>query len=179
METVGRIADVAREFTSNKVRITFVINELPSDLEDLTGCDTLDITVRRHTEKRSLTANAYFHKLVSLIAQRNKESITERKNSLIAEYGQFDETIKNIILDDEIDWRQVGYLHLMPTTATRVLDNGRLYRVYHVMRGSHTYSVAEMSRLIDGTVEQAKELGIETLPPAELARMKAAWTQKN
>ena len=28
------------------------------------------------------------------------------------------------------------------------------------MRGSHTYNTAEMSRLIDATVEQAKELGI-------------------
>jgi hypothetical protein len=32
-----------------------------------------------------------------------------------------------------------------------------------------------MSRLIDGTVNEAKELGIETLTPAELERMKASW----
>lgn len=33
-----------------------------------------------------------------------------------------------------------------------------------------------MSQLIDGTVEEAKALGIETLTPAELERMKNAWT---
>jgi hypothetical protein len=44
-----------------------------------------------------------------------------------------------------------------------------------VMRGSHTYDTREMSRLIDGTVEEAKELGIETLTPEQLERMKASW----
>jgi hypothetical protein len=43
------------------------------------------------------------------------------------------------------------------------------------MRGSHTYDSREMSRLIDGTVSEAKELGIETLSPAELERMKQQW----
>jgi hypothetical protein len=43
------------------------------------------------------------------------------------------------------------------------------------LRGSHTYDTKEMSRLIDGVVEAAKELGIETLTPEQLERMKAAW----
>lgn len=32
-----------------------------------------------------------------------------------------------------------------------------------------------MSVLIDGTVADAKDLGIETLPPAELQAMKERW----
>ena len=47
------------------------------------------------------------------------------------------------------------------------------------LRGSHTYNTAEMARLIDGTVDEAKALGIETLTPAELERMKSTWTGKN
>ena len=69
-------------------------------------------------------------------------------------------------------------LHIRPTSATKVLDNGRLYRVYLVMRGSHTYDTKEMSRLIDGAVYEAKQLGIEVLPPDELERMKATWERK-
>lgn len=34
-----------------------------------------------------------------------------------------------------------------------------------VMRGSHTYDTDEMAKLIDGTVYEAKELGIETMTP--------------
>jgi hypothetical protein len=55
------------------------------------------------------------------------------------------------------------------------MDNGKLYRVYIVMKGSHTYDTKQMSVLIDGTVGEAKDLGIETLPPHELERMKSQW----
>jgi 16S rRNA U1498 N3-methylase RsmE len=48
-----------------------------------------------------------------------------------------------------------------------------------VMRGSHTYNTAEMSRLIDATVEEAKELGVETLTPDQLERMKASWIKRS
>ncbi len=44
-----------------------------------------------------------------------------------------------------------------------------------VIRGSHTYDNKEMSALIDGTVEDAKEMGIETLSPGEIERLKALW----
>jgi hypothetical protein len=32
-----------------------------------------------------------------------------------------------------------------------------------------------MAKLIDGTVQEAKQLGIETATPDELAKMKALW----
>ena len=34
---------------------------------------------------------------------------------------------------------------------------------------------AEMSKLIDGVVQECHEQGIETLPPAELKALKEAW----
>ena len=41
--------------------------------------------------------------------------------------------------------------------------------------GSSAYDTAEMSRLIDSLVSEAKSLGIETLTPNELERLKTAW----
>lgn len=178
METRGKFKGITQDLITGLWNITFEVSTLPS-LEDVTGCDALDITAKRHREKRSLNANAYFHVLVSRIAEKLGESLTERKNSLIAEYGVIDEDIKTIILLDDIEWRKIDALHLRPTTRTRVMDNGKLYRVYIVMKGSHTYDTKQMSRLIDATVEQAKELGIETLTPDELERMKSAWTGRS
>lgn len=123
-----------------------------------------------------LDANAYFHVLCTKIAEQLHQTITEVKNDLIAEWGQPDQEIRTIILDDAIDWRKIEHLHLRPTVATKTLDNGRLYRVYIVMRGSHTYDKKEMSRLIDGAVDSARELGIETMTPDQIERMKNAWT---
>ena len=175
MNTQGKLSGVSRDIRTGDYVISFAVEHLPTDLDDLAGCDALDITAKRHKKKRSLNANAYFHVLVTKIAGKMGESITERKNALIAEYGQIDKHLGTVILLDSIDWRKIDSLHLRPTTAVKVLDNGKLYRVYYVMRGSHTYDTAEMSRLIDATVDQAKELGIETLIPTELERMKASW----
>jgi hypothetical protein len=44
-----------------------------------------------------------------------------------------------------------------------------------MIKGSSEYDTKEMSRFIDGIVAEAKELGIETLPPAELETMMKAW----
>ena len=125
--------------------------------------------------KRSLSANAYMHVLCQKIAEMTNQSLTEVKNQMIAEYGQLDTDLGTLILRDEIDWKRLPSIHLHPTTATRTLDDGRLYRVYYIMRGSHTYDTKEMSKLIDGVVSEAKEVGVETLPPAELERMIGRW----
>ena len=135
-------------------------------------------TVSEFRRKRSLSANAYFHVLVDKIAEKMRLSHTEVHNMMIADYGRVDEELSNIIMDDEIPWEKVQAMHLRPTKHTQVLDNGKLYRVYLVMRGSHTYNSLEMAHLIDGTVQEAKQHGIETLPPQELERLKQTWDVK-
>lgn len=135
-------------------------------------------TISEFRRKRSLNANAYFHVLVDKIAEKMRLSHTEVHNMMIADWGRVDEELSTIIMDDEIPWEKVKAIHLRPTTHTQVLDNGKLYRVYLVMRGSHTYNSLEMAHLIDGTVQEAKKQGIETLPPQELERLKQAWDVK-
>ena len=125
--------------------------------------------------KRSLSANAYYHVLCQKVAEKTNQSITEVKNQTISDYGQTDIDMGTIILRDDIDWRKIQGLHLHPTMATRVLDNGKLYRVYYVMRGSHTYNGKEMNRLIEGMVQEAKAVGVETLTPRELEEMIGRW----
>lgn len=41
--------------------------------------------------------------------------------------------------------------------------------------GSSTYDTDEMARLIDEIVNEAKELGIETMPPEELDCLIKSW----
>lgn len=170
----GKISKPYFNTFSNRWAVELQFERPPETIEKYVDKD-LDVTLKLYKEKRSLNANAYFHVLVEKIAGVQKVTHTEIHNQLIADYGFMDEEITNIILDDAIDWRRIETLHLKPTSATRMMDNGRLYRVYLVMRGSHTYNTAEMSRLIDGTVSEAKALDIETLSPIELERMKQAW----
>lgn len=45
--------------------------------------------------------------------------------------------------------------------------------------GSSVYDTKEMSRLIDSVIEDARALGIETMPPAELDALLHEWGKKN
>lgn len=163
-----------RDFKTKKWIMAFESDEQPVEYDRLKDKD-IRMELKEWRERRSLNANAYFHVLVDKIAEKQGVTHSEVHNQLIADYGCIDEEVKTIILDDTVPYLRLDAIHLKPTDATKVLDNGKLYRVYIVMRGSHTYDTKEMSRLIDGTVSEAKELDIETLPPDEIEKMKSMW----
>lgn len=177
MECRARLTDISLT-VERKTRVTFQIEASPEAAAELANQD-IRLTAVRWRSKRSLDANAYFHVLCAKIALATNQSLSEAKNRLISEYGRPETTddgrIMTVILRDDIEAERLATLHLRPTAAVRVLDDGKLYRVHWVMRGSHTYDTKEMSVLIDGTVREAQELGIETLTPDTLERMKAAW----
>jgi hypothetical protein len=56
--------------------------------------------------------------------------------------------------------------------------NGVKFNCFIVFKETHTLDSKEMARLIDGTVQEAKQLGIETATPEEIARMKALWGEE-
>lgn len=134
--------------------------------------------IKEHKEKRSLNANAYFHVLVGKIAEVTGSSNIEVKNDLIRDYGKMhflpDGHLDWSVKPETFDYRRSETTHYMPTDRY-IEDKGKKLHLYIVMRGSHTYDSKEMSDLINGTVEEAKQLGIETLPPAELERMVSRW----
>ena len=169
--------DVAKNILTNRWRLTFEVDRMPA-VDTLSGKD-LRITAKQWREKRSLNSNSYAHLLLGKIAEETGISLTAAKNRLMAEYGQYetndDGTPQTVILRDDIPWESLEWMHLKPTTKTKYLDDKRLYRVYLVIKGSHTYDTKEMSRLISGIVEEAKQLGIETMTPAELQAMNLAW----
>lgn len=180
MESRARLKGAARNLITGKMELTFEVDSVDGEeLDRLRQLDELRLKAVRWTEKRSLDANAYYYVLCRKIAEKTAQSLTEVCNQMIAEYGQLEREesggVALVILKDEIDWRKVSYLHLRPTTRTQVLGDGKLYRVYIIMRGSHTYDTAEMSKLIDGVVSEAKQLGIETMTPEELERMVSTW----
>ena len=162
------------DFTTKKWFIAFEVGEEPS-VYDETKDKELNVEVRSWKKQRSLSANAYFHVLVDKIAKKSNISEVEAKNIMLSRYGFLDEDVSHVILEESIDAMKLDSIHLRPTSKIKKMDNNRFYRVHLVIRGSHTYDTAEMAMLIDGTVSEAKELGIETLPPDELERMMKSW----
>lgn len=179
MEDKGILTAISRNYQSGRWQVVLEFPKIPEALHKLIGKEIRG-KITRWTEKRSLDANRYFHKLCSLLAGKLGISDKEVKNQLIADYGQIEwmnDKPLEIWMDVDIDWRQVEGIHLQPT-ADRKVSGGRVYLAYFKMRGSHTYDTQEMSRLIDGTVYECRKQGIETIPPEELERMVGAWQPK-
>jgi hypothetical protein len=178
VEVTGRIKDVSKDWKSEKLVISFEVDSIPSDLDDLqTSTRVLHISAKPFHKKRSLNANSYFHVLTGKIAAKLGTSLDHEKNRLIREYGQYefiDGWIPTVLIDTAFEDQLLDMegVHWKPVARP---DRDHVKMAF--LRGSHTYNTAEMARLIDATVEQAKELGIETLTPAELERMKASWTK--
>lgn len=179
METTGRIKDMNRDWkTGNVVLILELDSSGSEELQKICEQSKLTVKLARYTEKRSLNANAYFHVLVNRIATILSAPLTEVKNRLIREYGAFeyiDGQIPTFRLKAQYEDAILNREDMHVKPISREVDDGVEWVRFAFMRGSHTYNTAEMSRLIDGTVEEAKELGIETLPPAEIERMKETW----
>lgn len=179
MESQGSLKDVQRDYITGKLIISFLIDDCsPEEIERLRNCERLMVKAEKQTKKRSLSANAYFHVLVNKIAASVGSSNTEIKNRLIREYGAFefiDGQIPTFSIKAEYEDRMLNNESIHVKPIGREFSDGCERVRFAFMRGSHTYTTEEMSRLIDGTVNEAKECGIETLTPAELKRMKDAW----
>lgn len=126
---------------------------------------------------RSLNANNYFHMLSDKIAEKLRVSKPFSKNTLIGRYGQreVDENGKwlKISVIDEVDMQERGDIHCFPIGHSTL--EGKTFTHYGIMRPTHTYTVEQMRVLIDGTVQDAESLGIQTMTPQEIERLLGKW----
>ena len=154
------------------IEATGNVKEIFEELKDA-DCD---IKINKHREKRSLDANAYFHLLVSEIAKKVGIGLEQCKVNMNTEYGTIarDEEGKKIgfMLPQGVD---VNTLYKYTKWFDEREINGVNFNCYIVFKETHTLNSKEMARLIDGTIQEAKQLGIETATPDEIARMKAVW----
>lgn len=173
MEFSGEIISIAGGLDTWQV--TFSINEKSAlkQLEELKKV-RLRVTAKKWKQKRSLDANAYVWQLMSKIADVIDSSKEEVYEIMLQKYGylyQDEDGYITVTVKDHVDMGKIEG-HWM-----RYKGNGQ-FTSYLMIKGSSQYDTKEMSHFIDMIVEEAKGLGIETLPPGELERMKAAWVKE-
>lgn len=172
MKLTGRIDDVSVSLTG-KPKLTLVINE-KSDLlcgyDDLKDIEKLSIEIKQYREKRSLNANAYAWKLIGEIADIARASKEEIYLEMLRRYGQSE--LISVLAHIPIQ----HYVKYYDEAGESKL-NGKLFKHYRVYKGSSEFDTREMSVLIDGIVGEAKELGIQTETPEQLAKIKSLWKE--
>ena len=127
-----------------------------------------DVKIDKHREKRSLNANAYLWKLVTEIGNVLNKSKEEVYLQMLIDYGQSE----MVSILSEIDVK--GYFKYYKLAGTSIL-NGKEFNHYKIYKGSSEYDTKEMSILLNGVVQQAKNLGIKTKDDIELERLLEEW----
>lgn len=185
METSGVLTGASRTLDGRKMILTFEVDSVDfNHIEEVRQYEKANIKVTKFRNKRSLDANNYFHLLVGKIADAQTPPISKIycKNLLIGRYGQVEYIDDSpVMLKTQLPADKMleqENLHCLPCGG-KTEDNGLQTYFYKVYRGSHTYNSKEMSILIDGTVEEAKALGIPTETPDQIEKMKALWGVKH
>ena len=141
---------------STAVNLNLVIYDGPEVLDEVAKMSgDVDVTIKGLKHKRSKNANDYFWEIVGKIADKLKADKDEIYLKMLKRYGQ------SIIVTvrEGVD---VGRLFKYYELFNDGLSNGVKFVAYRVFIGSSQYNTQEMSVLIDGTVQEARDLGIQT-----------------
>lgn len=131
----------------------------------------LALEIKGWKETRSKDANAYFHLLVGKIAEALGLGLEEVKIQMVLDYGT---KLCDARVPQDADLTLIHkYVKLIgESRGTKKPCNDWI-----IFKPTHTLDTKEMARLIDGVVHEAKQLGIETRTPNELAEMMSLWEQ--
>lgn len=173
-ELTGKIQGLSQDFASRRITLTLTVNEEAAAknlYDDLNGEEKLSVKIDKYREKRSLNANAYAWKLLTEIANVCRTSKDEVYLEMLKRYGQSEiiSVLAHIPIGEYVKYcEEAGESKL----------NGKLFKHYKVYKGSSEFDSREMSIFLDGIVSDAEELGIQTMTPDEVARLKSLWGDK-
>lgn len=174
MNTTGRLYEA--RVIDGKPTISLQVDS-DAGITELLDKDLLSIKIEKYKAKRSLNANAYMWVLIGKIAEKTGEPRSEIYRQAIMEKG----VMKPLVVRDEIaqsvtnmltDTKPSGTGDFALTGASK---KGWTEIYFYI--GSSKYNTEEMARLIDYIVEECHPLGIDTMTPDELERLKSQWNQ--
>ncbi len=173
-ELSGKILGLAQDFASKRVTLTLSVNEeaaVKNLFDELHETEKLSIKIDKYREKRSLNANNYAWKLLTEIGNVLRSSKDEVYLEMLKRYGQSE--IISVLAHIPIG----EYVKYCEEAGESTL-NGKLFKHYKVYKGSSEFDQREMSIFLDGVVSEAKELGIDTMTPNEIAKLKSLWEEE-
>ena len=112
--------------------------------------------IKEYKEKRSLNANNYVWALITEIGNVLRKSKEEVYLQALKDYGQSE----------------------VVSILSSINPSG-YFKYYKIYKGTSEYDTKEMSIFIDGVVQEAENLGIQTKTPEEIERLKRMWNNEN
>lgn len=170
MECTGILKGITKDWVSNKLVMTFEINENVSNeaIEEIRKCDKLNIEAKKWRKRRSLDANGMLWACLSDIAKAMTPPADKWDVYLdmLKHYGKYTYIcIKPHMVDAmKLQWREcevVGNININGEEAVQML----------CYFGSSTYDSKEFSVLLEGVVSEMEQMGLPRPPSKEMRRV--------
>nr|DAS67796.1 MAG TPA: NinB protein [Caudoviricetes sp.] len=135
--------------------------------------------VKEVKKKRSVNANNYFWKLLQELCElQDLDAIEEYKKRVkeLAIFRRFRIETKDV-KTFEIMWQDKGIAWFCEIADTEYISNVE-FKIINAYYGSSSFNSKQMSRLIDGVVQDCKAVGIETKSEAEICSLLKEWDKR-
>lgn len=129
--------------------------------------------IKEFKPKRSLDANTALWEMLSKMAAVLHTTKDELYLEVLERYGVFTHIVvkPNVVDRVKKEWKTVRELG-------EVTINGKTGVQLQCYFGSSTYDSKEFSVLLDGVIQEAKEIGVEFISKEEQARVIREWGKK-
>ena len=121
--------------------------------------------IKEKKSKRSLTANAYYWSLLNQLASVMRASSEEVHFMMLKRYGVCE------VVSVRSDINIKGYFKYFDIIGKSELD-GKKFTHYRIYKGSSQMDSKEFSVLLDGLISECEGVGIPTLTPDEVAKLR-------
>lgn len=169
---VNRVKVIAKPMNNPILCFETDISNDTASFKELEGKSLTGYVLSLKKPKKSLNANAYMWVLADKIASKIRATKEDVYIKAVREVGAWiDITVKtDEIAEVTTAWKSHGIGWFSETML-----EGNVYSDIRLYQGSSVYTQEQMARLVDYIVDEAKNLGIETMTPQELERLKAIW----
>lgn len=139
-----------------------------------------DVVIKPHRKKRPIDMNSYMWVICTEIARAMHDGKTTKEDIYREAIRQVGEWEDKPIPDEDVEkhikmWGMIGDGWFSEERRESKLKWHKVVRDYY---GSHIYDTKSMSVLVDYIVEQAKEMGVETMTPRQLQELLERWGEK-
>ncbi len=177
MEFRAQKANISYDIITDRHTINFTTSSksVVESFMKLKDSNDIRVTAVRWRNRRSIDANNYMWLLLSELAPVLNTTKDDLYLVELQKYGTF---MYLPGTDDDIEMlKKVFRIVIKRGDTILTTPSGKQMKMHQLQcyKGSSLYDTLEMSRLIDGVVEDAKAEGIDTLTTDELREMKERW----
>lgn len=177
LDTTGTITDINIDFKTHKAKISLLLDTKQLDIvEELKNENKLNVELKKYRKTRSLDANSYFWKMLSELCELAEIDTVEEYKRRVKELGifkQFRIQTEDVKTFEKV-WTDRGIAWFCEIADTEYLGNIE-FKIINAYYGSSSFNSKQMSRLIDGVVQDCKIYGIETKPQQEIDSLLKEW----